>query len=404
MNQNYHLHFGFSLMAKPSGSACNLNCTYCFYLEKQKLYKGDTHFKMNDEVLETYVKAYINSQSSPVVSFAWQGGEPLLAGIGFYEKAVILQGKYRGKRKIENVLQTNGTLLNEDWCNFLKENNFLVGISIDGPEEFHDKYRLYKNGTASFKQVMQAIELLHKYSVPFNTLTVVNRNNAEHPEEVYSFLKSTGSTYLQFIPVVERYSNDEKRLLRADEHLQEKVTEWSVLPQNYGSFLCSIFDKWIKNDVGKIFVQTFDATLANWFGVHPGLCALNATCGDALIIEHNGDVYACDHFVFPEYLRGNILKQTLPQMVSSLAQSSFGTDKTNNLPDYCLRCEYRFACHGECPKYRFTCTPDGEPGLNYLCEGYLQFFRHVHPYMQYMADMIKARRPPSDIMQWIRNR
>jgi uncharacterized protein len=358
---------------------------------------------MTDDVLEKYIKYYIEAQKAPIITFAWQGGEPLLAGIDFYKKAIEFQRIYAGKRQIENVIQTNGVLLNEDWCKFLKENNFLVGISIDGPEEIHNYYRKYKSDKPTFKEVMYSIDLLHKYNIPFNTLTVVQKHNSKFPLEIYSFLKDIGSRYLQFIPVVERYSEIEARLVLPDSRNGGEVTEWSVIPAAYGNFLIKIFDEWVRADVGKVFVQTFDATLANWLGMHPGVCVFNSTCGDALVMEHNGDVYACDHFVFSEHLRGNIITNPLAGMVNSNSQRKFGVSKAQNLPNYCINCTYRFTCNGECPKYRFEKTPEGEPGLSYLCKAYKMFFEHVHPYMQYMSDKIKLKQPPSDVMEWAKS-
>lgn len=396
----------FQVMAKPIGSVCNLNCTYCYYLEKEKLYSNSGTYRMNEKVLEVFVKQYIESQEGPVVTFVWQGGEPTLKGIDFYRQAIGFQSIYANGRKIENVLQTNGTLLNDEWCLFLKENNFLVGISIDGPPEIHDRYRLTKAGTSSFDKVIKGIELLKKHSIEFNTLTVVTRNSAAYPLEIYRFLKNIGSTYIQFIPIVERkakkITEEGLSLVLPDHSSEALVTEWSVIPEDYGKFLITIFDEWVRNDVGRYFVQMFDVTLANWIGQNSGLCVFNETCGDALVVEHNGDVYSCDHFVYPKHKLGNIGETPLKLLAGSPQQSHFGRQKLESLPDYCIRCEYRFACHGECPKYRFDTTPDGEFGLNYLCKAYKLFFAHVHPYMQYMGDEIANRKPPSNVMEWAR--
>ena len=396
----------FQVMSKPMGATCNLNCTYCYYLEKKGLYNGRKDFKMPDDVLETYTRQYIEQQEAPVVSFVWQGGEPTMAGIDFFRKAIAFQKEFANGKKIENSFQTNGTLLNDEWCNFLKENDFLVGISIDGPEELHDYYRKYSDGSPSFDKVMNGIRLLKKHGVAFNTLSVVNRKTSEHPLEVYHFLKEAGSTFIQFIPIIERAAVDpaphELSLVSPDYQGKAVVTDWSVLPEQYGKFLISIFEEWVRNDVGKYFVQLFDVTLANWVGEAPGLCVFNETCGNAAVIEHNGDVYSCDHFVYSDYVLGNIMKNDLGKMITSEKQVKFGLDKRNKLPSYCIDCEYRFACHGECPKHRFMNTPDGEPGLNYLCEAYKMFFRHVHPYMQYMGDELTKKRPPSNVMNWVR--
>jgi uncharacterized protein len=414
MSGNFKRLFGnvqkpvaFQVMAKPISSTCNLNCTYCYYLEKEKLYKGAGSYRMNDVVLESFIKQYIEAQETPVVSFIWQGGEPTLKGVDFYRRAVELQKKYANGRKIENALQTNGTLLNDEWCEFLKENNFLVGISIDGPQEIHDLHRPTKAGSSSFDKVIKGIELLKKHKIEFNTLTVVNSNSSKYPLEIYRFLKEIGSTYIQFLPVVERKAQREDdidllSLVSPAYKEKTKVTDWSVRPADYGNFLIIIFNEWVRNDVGRYFVQLFDVTLANWVGEHPGLCVFAETCGDALVIEHNGDVYSCDHFVYPEYSLGNINQTSLKSLARSETQKAFGQSKLSGLPNYCIRCEYRFACHGECPKHRFDTTPDGEPGLNYLCKAYKMFFSHVHPYMQYMGDELAAQRPPSNVMQWAR--
>jgi uncharacterized protein len=363
---------------------------------------------MSYKLLEKFIQEYISIIQSPVVSFAWQGGEPSLIGLDFFKKVVQLQKKYAGRKQIENSFQTNGTYLNEEWCHFFKDNNFLVGISIDGPEEIHNYYRKFKSGLPSFRDVSKGLNLLIKHDIAFNTLTVVQRNNSVYPLEIYHFLKSIGSKYLQFIPVVERFAtnsvNGNTCLVSPDYNGEASVTDWSVLPNDYSSFLIKIFDEWVRNDVGTVFVQQFDAALANWLGMHPGVCVFNERCGDALILEHNGDVYSCDHFVFPQYFLGNLNQQALMGLVTSAQQTEFGLAKTNKLPAYCMQCEYRFACHGECPKYRFERTPEGEYGLNYLCKAYKQFFSHIHPYMQYMSEKINAKQPPSDVKEWIRKR
>jgi len=406
MINNIQKPIAFQVMAKPISSTCNLNCTYCYYLEKEKLYAKTGSYRMNDAVLESFIKQYIEAQEIPVVTFVWQGGEPTLKGIEFYRRAVELQKKYANGRKIENALQTNGTLLNDEWCSFLKENSFLVGISIDGPRKIHDLHRPTKAGTSSYDKVIKGIELLKKHKIEFNTLTVVNSNSSQYPLEIYRFLKDLGSTYIQFLPVVERRA--EKReanilsLISPDYKEEAHVTEWSVKPAAYGKFLITIFDEWVRNDVGRYFVQLFDVTLANWVGEDPGLCVFNETCGDALVMEHNGDIYSCDHFVYPEHSLGNLMETPLISLAKSAKQYVFGRNKLTSLPNYCIQCEYRFACHGECPKHRFATTPDGEPGLNYLCQAYKMFFSYVHPYMQFMGDELAQKRPPSNVMQWAR--
>jgi uncharacterized protein len=396
----------FSVMAKPIGSTCNLNCTYCYYLEKSNIYSGYSDHRMSENVLEKFIQDYIEAQQVPVVSFVWQGGEPCLLGIDFFRKAVSLQQKYAGKKKIENAFQTNGTLLNDDWCKFLKENNFLVGISIDGPESIHNHYRLHKNGQPSFSEVMRGIDLLHKYKVDFNTLSVVHRHNSKYPLEIYHFLKEIGSGFIQFLPVVEREAahpvSSNMKLLPPGSLTDSKLTDWSLKPEDYAHFLIPIFNEWVRKDVGKTYVQLFDVTLANWIGEAPGLCVFSETCGNAVAIEHNGDIYSCDHFVFPEYKLGNIMETPLNSMMQSQEQYNFGSNKLELLPKYCIDCEYRFACHGECPKHRFEYTEDGEYGLNYLCKSYKMFFSHVHPYMQFMGDEIAKKRAPANVMHWVK--
>ena len=399
----------FNVMLKPIGPVCNLDCTYCYYLEKKNIYKGkkNSDFRMPDNVLEKYIKEYIDSQQVPVVSFIWQGGEPTLLGIDYYRKIVELQKKYAGNKRVENSFQTNATLLDDEWCKFFKENNFLIGVSIDGSANLHDYHRTYKDGDRpSHQKVMEGIKLLKRHGVEFNTLTVVNKYNSYYPLEVYNFLKSIGSTYIQFIPIVERVTDEPDpesvNLIPPSYKGNAHVTEWSVEPLQYGKFLTTIFDEWVRNDVGRFFVQLFDVTLANWVGERPGLCVFGETCGDALVMEHNGDIYSCDHFVYEDYYLGNIMERSMVGMVTSLEQIKFGSNKRDLLPGYCMECDYRFACHGECPKHRFMKTPEGEDGLNYLCPAYKIFFEHVHPYMQYMGDELKKKRPPANVMNWVR--
>ena len=394
----------FSVMAKPIGSICNLNCTYCYYLEKKNIYTNHSDHRINDNIIEKFIKDYIEAQQVPLVNFVWQGGEPGLMGISFYRKVIELQQKYAGKKKIENAFQTNGTLLNDEWCRFLKENDFLVGISVDGPEFIHNRYRLFKSGQPSFSDVMRGVDLLHKHKVEFNTLSVVQRHNSQYPLEVYHFLKEIGSGFIQFIPIVERQAINEQafnlNLVSPDNVAEAKLTDWSVVPEHFGRFLITIFDEWVRRDVGRYFIQLFDVTLANWVGQAPGLCVFSETCGNSVVIEHNGDIYSCDHYVYPEYKLGNILEKPLVSMIQCQEQYNFGTQKLERLPKYCIDCEYRFACHGECPKHRFETTKDGEHGLNYLCEAYKMFFSHVHPYMQFMGDELEKKRPPANVMQW----
>ena len=397
----------FHVMTKPIGPLCNLDCKYCFYLEKEKLFPANEKFRMSDEVLEAYIRQYIEAQKVPEVSFAWQGGEPTLLGVDFFRKVVALQKKYAGGRAIHNALQTNGTLLDDEWGEFLAQHKFLVGVSIDGPPKLHDTYRVNKNGRPTYAEVIRGIRLLQKHGVEFNTLTVVNRVNSRKPLEVYRFLKQIGSGFIQLIPLVERLADDEARRLgldlatppRVDEpDARMPVTDWSVEPDQYGKFLTAIFDEWVQRDVGRVFVQLFDVALGNWFGGQGGLCVFNENCGSALAMEHNGDVYSCDHYVYPRYKLGNLLNADLAAMAASPAQREFGQAKSATLPAYCRSCEVRFACHGECPKHRFLRTPEGDPGLNYLCRAYKRFFTHVDPAMKQMAALIRSGRPAAEIM------
>jgi uncharacterized protein len=390
------------------GSKCNLDCTYCFYLEKEKLYPGSENFRMKPAVLEAYVKDYIAAQPGPIISFAWQGGEPTLAGLDFFRRAVELQKMHAGGRTIENAIQTNGTLLDDAWGEFLAREKFLVGISIDGPAAMHDAYRVDKGGQPSFERVMAGLALLKKHGVEFNTLTTVHRRNATAPLEVYRFLRSVGSGYIQFIPIVERNAaadaTDGLWLAAPPDGgdpagLDREVTEWSVRPTDYGDFLCRIFDEWVRHDVGRVFVQQFDAALANWMGQPAGVCIFSENCGSALAIEHNGDVFSCDHYVYPRYKLGNLLNTSLAAMVDSPQQQAFGTAKSATLPRYCRECPVKFACHGECPKHRFLRTPQGDPGLNYLCAGYKKFFTHIDSPMCTMAALLGNGRAPAEIMQ-----
>ena len=392
------------IMAKPVGAICNLACNYCYYLEKSKLYKETPKHIMSDELLEKFVKEYIESQTMPQVLFTWHGGETLMRPLSFYQKVIELQRKYARGRTIDNCIQTNGTLLNDEWCRFFHDNQWLVGVSIDGPQEFHDEYRKNKQGKPSFMKVMQGINLLNKHQVEWNALAVVNDFNADYPLDFYHFFKEIGCRYIQFTPIVERiaYHSDGRHLAAVEEGDHEKLADFSITPEQWGNFLCTIFDEWVKNDVGEYFIQLFDATLANWVGEQPGICSLAKTCGHAGVMEFNGDVYACDHFVFPQYKLGNIYSHTLVEMMYSEKQQKFGRDKFDSLPTQCKECQYLFACNGECPKNRFCKTATGEAGLNYLCKGYYQYFDHVAPYMDFMKKELLAQRPPANIMEAIR--
>ena len=392
------------VMLKPAGALCNLACDYCYYLEKSKLYQDNPKHVMSDELLEKFIEEYINSQTSPNVLFTWHGGETLMRPLSFYQKAVELQRKYACGRQIDNCLQTNGTLLTDEWCRFLHDNQWLVGISIDGPQEFHDEYRKNKQGKPSFVKVMQGINLLKKHNVEWNAMAVVNDYNADYPLEFYHFFKELDCHYIQFAPIVERLAPhaDGRHLAAVDEDSKEGIADFSVTPRQWGNFLCTIFDEWVRHDVGNYYIQLFDSTLANWVGEQPGVCTLAKTCGHAGVMEFNGDVYSCDHFVFPQYKLGNIYSKTLVEMMYGERQQKFGLAKRDSLPTQCKECPYLFACNGECPKNRFCKTKDGEPGLNYLCQGYYQFFDHVAPYMDFMKRELQAKRAPANVMEAIR--
>jgi len=396
----------FHIMTKPTGSLCNLDCTSCFYLQKEALYPGTKQWGMSDAVLKTYISQYISAQRTEEVTFAWQGGEPMLLGIDFFRNAVRLQKELAGGKTIHNTFQTNGTLIDESWCRFFAEHHFLIGVSIDGPSDLHDRYRVLKGGQPTFGKVMHAVELLKEHKVQFNTLTCVSRSNEDEPLRVYNFLKSIGSGFMQFIPIVERYAQGRKEgqlLLAAPgpEHGSD-VTEWSVGSLIYGKFLAAIFDEWVKKDVGRYYVQIFDVALEAWYGLQPGLCVFSEMCGNAMALEHNGDLYSCDHYVYPEYKLGNIRSELLQKMVESGKQTKFGIDKKMTLPKYCMGCDYRFACNGECPKHRFIKTPDGEEGLNYLCAGYKYFFGHIDAAMSLMVEELENDRPPANIMKMVK--
>lgn len=389
------------LLAKPAGSRCNLACKYCYYLEKSKLYADSPNEVMSDELLEKFIHDYIEAQTMPQVLFTWHGGETLMRPLAFYKKVVELQRKYAAGRTIDNCIQTNGTLLTDEWCEFFRSEGWLVGVSIDGPQEFHDEYRRNRGGRPSFNQVMWGIRLLNKHGVEWNALAVVNDFNADYPLDFYHFFKEIGCHYIQFTPIVERIQQhaDGRTLAAVDEAGEGGIMEFSVTPQQWGNFLCTIFDEWVRNDVGNYYIQLFDSTLANWVGQQPGICTLAKTCGHAGAIEWNGDVYSCDHFVFPQYKLGNIKTDSLIDMMYSPRQQTFGQAKQKSLPRQCRECEYLFACNGECPKNRFAHTADGEPGLNYLCQGYHQFFQHVAPYMDWMKHELLNQRPPAAIVE-----
>jgi uncharacterized protein len=390
-------------MTKPTGPICNLDCKYCFYLEKEKLYPGQDEWAMSEDVLREYVRQYIESQNAPGVTFAWQGGEPTLLGLDFYRKVVEFQKEFGYGKQIQNTLQTNAVLIDDEWGEFLAEHQFLVGASIDGPKDIHDRYRVDKGGHGSFDRVMRGINCLKKHKVEFNTLTVVQRENSYKPLEVYNFLKEIGSGFMQFIPIVERIAkteeDDELELVSPDYLGDARVSKWSVEPLQYGKFLSAIFDEWVRNDVGRYYVQIFDIALEAWIGRDPSLCVFSETCGGAMALEHNGDLYSCDHYVYEENKLGNIMEQPVTSMVMSDQQQKFGLDKRDTLPKYCRECDVRFMCNGECPKHRFLKTPDGEDGLNYLCQGYKHLFAHIDPAMRYMANELRHQRPPANVIR-----
>ena len=403
MNDNIANPFAKPLyvMLKPAGAHCNLACKYCYYLEKNKLYPTAQRHLMSDEMLEQFTREYIEAQTMNQVLFTWHGGEPLLRSIDFYRKALSLQQKYAGGRRIDNVIQTNGTLLTDEWCEFFAQDHWLVGISIDGPQPDHDHYRLTAAGKPSWKKVMQGIKLLKKHGVEWNAMAVVNAYNANHPLEFYRFFKENGCQFLQFTPIVERQTRHEdgRTLASLADKDEIPLSEASVAPEQWGYFLCAIFDEWVRKDVGKIFVEIFDCTLANWMGVSPGICAYSKECGHAGVMEHNGDVYSCDHFVFPEYKLGNIRDHSLIDMLYGEQQQEFSRLKHSSLPRQCKECDMEFACHGECPKNRFMKDKYGDSGLNYLCPGYYHYYQHVAPYMDYMKQELMSQRPPSNIMK-----
>ena len=392
------------ILAKPAGAHCNLACEYCYYLEKKNLYPTPDKNVMGDDVLEKFIKEYIQIQTVPYVLFTWHGGEPLMRPLSFYKRAIELQKRYADGKQIDNALQTNATLITDKWADFLKENNFLVGVSIDGPEELHNIYRRTKRSLPSFRQVMKGIEILNRHGVEWNALAVVNNVNAKHPAAFYQFFKDIGCHYIQFTPVVERLKHqaDGRWFANPDENTFDAMAQFSITPDDWGNFLCDIFDEWVRHDVGNTFVQIFDATLAGWVGVEPGVCTLAKTCGHSAAIESNGDIYVCDHYVFPEYLLGNIKEKPLASIVYSKEAMRFGQAKRTQLTQECKECLWLHACNGECPRLRFTTDKYGNPGHNYLCKGYKKYFAHVAPYMDYMKRQLQLQQPPSNVMQWIR--
>ena len=390
------------VMLKPAGSLCNLRCKYCYYLEKNELYTDSRNHIITDELLEKFIKEYIEAQTMPEVLFTWHGGETLMRPVSFYKKALELQRVYGRGRRIDNCIQTNGTLITDEWCQFFKENNFLVGVSIDGPQEFHDEYRKTATGKPTFRQVMKGINLLNKHGVEWNALAVVNDFNADYPLDFYHFFKEIGCHYIQFTPIVERIIDRADGLTLAP-GMQEggRMADFSVTAEQWGDFLCAIFDEWVHHDVGNYYIQLFDATLANWVGQAPGICTMARECGHAGVMEFNGDVYSCDHFVYPEHKLGNLHSQTIYEIMNSPKQKEFSKMKHLMLPQQCKECNFLFACHGECPKNRFVKDKYGNPGLNYLCSGYHKFFTHVAPYMDFMKNELDHQRAPANVMNHV---
>ena len=406
-----HAPRAFHLLVKPTGAVCNLDCSYCFFLSKEMLYPG-SRFRMADDLLEIYIRQLIEAHRVPEVQLAWQGGEPTLMGLPFFRRAVALAESYRRPgMTIHYALQTNGTLLDDEWGEFLAANNFLVGISLDGPRDIHDTYRHDKGGGPTFDKVLRGLEALKRHRVEWNVLCTLHRANAERPLDVYRFFRDElGAEHIQFIPIIERMAaaeegqatewsswRDRPLYVQAGDH----VTQRSITAEQYGRFLCAVFDEWVRHDVGRVYVQMFEVALANWFGTPPGLCIHAKTCGGALALEHTGDLYACDHFVEPAYRLGNIREEHMIELIASDRQLQFGRDKFETLPAYCRGCDVRFACHGGCPKDRFIHTPDGEPGLNYLCAGYKLFFHHIADAMEFMVDELNMQRSPANIMPFM---
>ena len=398
----------FHVMAKPTGAVCNLDCKYCFFLSKETLYPGSP-FRMADDVLDHYIRQVVEGQRGPHVTVAWQGGEPTLMGLDFFERAVGLVEKHRRPgMTVEHTVQTNGTRLDSEWCELFREHGFLVGLSIDGPREMHDAYRVDKGGRGTFDKVVRAAKLLREHGVDFNVLCTVHEANAEHPLEVYRFFRDElGAEFIQLIPIVERVES-KGALSVANEgwgggrplytQSGEMVTERSVRPEAWGRFLIAIFDEWVRHDVGRVYFQLFESALASWLRMPQSMCVFAETCGNALALEHNGDLYSCDHYVEPEHRLGNIREQHMLELVASEQQREFGRAKRDTLPSYCRTCDVRFACNGECPRNRFSLTPDGEPGLNYLCAGYKAFFTHIDQPMQILAGLLRRGRSAAEVM------
>jgi uncharacterized protein len=399
---------GLHVVAKPIGPACNLDCAYCFYLEKQALFGAGEDCRMTDEVLAAFIRSYAEAQPTPVLEFVWQGGEPTLLGVDFFKRVVELQRPFTQVKTIRNSLQTNGTLLDDEWCRFLKQHNFIVGISLDGPREIHDRYRRDRQGRESFDAVLHGLKLLQQHGVEYNVMASVARETARQPLEVYRFFRDEGVEFIQFVPIVERRpSASEQRLglnLAAPavldrQELNTEVTSWTVWPEEYGDFLSAIYEEWVRHDVGKTFVMNFEWALNAWIGNPSPVCIHAKQCGCALAIEHNGDLFACDHYVYPQYRLGNILNDDFAGMVEKSLKSGFGKEKESALPHWCLECEVLAACQGGCPKHRFAQSHYDEPGLHYLCAGYRKFFRHIRKYLRAMTTLLEHGLPASEIMK-----
>ena len=392
----------FHVMTKPAGARCNLSCAYCYYLEKSALFDESATFRMSDEVLECYVRDYIAAQPGKVVSFAWQGGEPTLMGLDFFRRAVELQKRYAAGKQIENAFQTNGTRLTDEWCAFFREHSFLLGVSIDGPRALHNAYRKDRNGKGTFDKVLRGIKLLRKHEVEFNTLTCVHRKNQDAPVEVYQFLKSLGSTFLQFIPVVERVPNAASRALgcalQAPGAGPADLTTWSVRRDGFGRFLCGVFDRWVKRDVGRIFVQQFDCAFGQWLGLKSTMCSHSEVCAANIAMEHDGSLFMCDHYVYRSHRLGRIGELPLAEQLNKPQFRAFREAKQNQLSKQCQACPYRFACGGDCPKHRFIAGDEGDYPVSYLCPSYQRFYKHIDQPMRTMARLYRAGRSPASIM------
>jgi len=402
---------GIHVVAKPIGPVCNLNCDYCFYLEKQSLFGPEEQYRMPYEVLASFIANYINSQPTPVVEFVWQGGEPTLLGLDFFKRVIELQQPFVGLKTISNSLQTNGTLLNDEWCEFLKEHSFMVGISLDGPQEIHDRYRRDRSGKGTFDRVMQGLRLLQEHGVEYNVLASVARETAKHPLKVYRFLKDAGIEFIQFAPIVERLPDARSKELGLRfagpaaldrEEEQTEVTPWTVIPAEYGDFLIEVYEEWVRNDVGTTFVMNFEWVLNAWISNPSPVCVHARQCGGSLVLEHNGDIYSCDHFVYPEYRLGNVLNDALEVLAEKSRQAGFGITKETGLPLQCRECEVLAACQGGCPKHRFAQTLSSEPGLHYICAGYRKFFRHIRKYLRAITQLLENDLPVSLVMEAVK--